>query len=108
MKMTDTAYQFVGFGMDATGRKAKFLLNVEQLVAAYLEDDLIICPHCGKNLVNPWVKAGTRFGICEPCYIRLKTDAQRQALETLEAQREYDSVRQKASRTRRNKAKNKD
>lgn len=90
---------------ELTGRKAQFLKNVERIVAAYLEDDLLVCPHCGKNIVDPWAKAGYRYGICEPCYFRLQSDAYRQAIVTLEAKREYDAVRQKVHRLQKRKGK---
>lgn len=81
-------------------RKEKFLEYVEKVIRAYLDDDLIMCPHCGSNLVDPWSKAGSRFGICDVCYTKLKVKAQEQAYSLLTEQRAYDAMRKKVHRLR--------
>lgn len=83
-----------------SARKSQFLLYVDEVISAYLEGDFVICPHCGVNVVLPWHKSGTRFGICDTCHKKLKARAHEQALSYLEAQREYDASRQKTYRKR--------
>lgn len=90
---------------DKPERAPKFLQYVARVIRAYLEDDFLICPNCGQNLVDPWNKAGTQFGICDICYFKLKTKAEEQAYAYLLAEDQYDAIRQKRHRKQTGKVK---
>lgn len=73
-------------------------LHRDRLVKENLRPIAHICPHCGKNLIDPESRSGRMYGVCETCHLKALTEAKRQIIEENEVRSEYNRVRQRASR----------
>lgn len=84
----------------ASRRREQYRAAVVRNLACELADDVELCPRCSDGWIQPGTAAG-RLGICPACWARHLAEAQRLAQKEIEARREYDRERQRASRARR-------
>lgn len=77
-------------------------LTKDDIIEQELNPDRLICPVCGKRVVVPTSTAGLNYGVCSVCYERAKVAAQYYEEEYLAAKTEYDKVRRRNQRTRKN------
>lgn len=60
--------------------------KLDDYIKANLDGE--ICPHCGKHAMLPGTMACDRFGVCETCYNKAKTEAMRDIQAAKDSMRE--------------------